>query len=180
MEFRKHFFGFGYIINTFFLCFFPMFRMFSKSARSRSNVCCWAVCAKAGSSSSTSRHRGAPAGKAWTSWISPPLRQTSVISTCEPPEGALFWIYKRSKKKHIEKKFFVKAEKKEQKKKMLKTQALWKTKEQCLLVFCFVLFFVDFLYFETKIPAHNKLFLWPFSLKSNRFDTMKFCGALDI
>lgn len=63
-------------------------RMFSKSARSRLSACWWAACARGGSSSSSSsRRREAPAGKAWTSWTNPPPRQTSAMSTCEPPEG---------------------------------------------------------------------------------------------
>lgn len=73
--------------------------------------------------------------------------------------------------------FFLKSRKKNKRRNMLKTQALWKTKEQCLLVFCFV--FCKSSVFLTKTPAHKKEFLC-FSLKNNRFDTMTFCGALDI
>lgn len=39
---------------------------------------------------------------------------------------------------------------------MLKTQALLKEKEQCLLVFFFC---VDFLFFKSKTPAHEIDFL---------------------
>lgn len=136
--------GFEYVINIFFLCFSLMFRMFSKSARSRSNVCCWAVCVKAGSSSSsTSRHRGAPVAKAWTSWISPPPQQTSAMSTCEPPEGAAVWDLQKKLKKSVLKKVFVKAEKKEQKKKNVKNTSPLKDK-RTMLASVFVLFWGGF------------------------------------
>lgn len=107
-------------ILQFVLSFLSCCRMFSKSARSRLNVCCWAAFVRVDSSSSSiSRHREAPAGKAWTSWINPPPQQTSAMSTCEPPGGVIVWdLQKKNKKKHHEKKLnFLKSRKKEQKSK---------------------------------------------------------------
>lgn len=101
-------------------------RMFSKSARSRLSACWWAACARGDSSSSSnSRHREAPAGKAWTSWINPPPRQTSAMSTCEPPEGVVAQDLQQQKSSWKKPLNFVKSRKKRTKEqKMLKTQAL--------------------------------------------------------
>lgn len=52
---------------------------------------------------------------------------------------------------------FLKCRKKEQKNKNVKNTSPLKEKEQCLLVFFFVC--VDFLFFESKTPAHEKDFL---------------------